>query len=41
MFSSPLSHAEILICGCIFCMVMALCIYLSNNPELFIMTFAA
>lgn len=31
MFSSPLSHAEILICGCIFCMVMALCIYLSNN----------
>ena len=31
MFSSPLSHAEILICGCIFCLVMALCIYLSNN----------
>ena len=31
MFSSPLSHAEILICGCIFCVVMALCIYLSNN----------
>ena len=31
MFSSPLSHAEILICGCIFCMVMALCIYLSND----------
>lgn len=31
MFSSPLSHAEILVCGCIFCMVMALCIYLSNN----------
>ncbi len=31
MFSSLLSHAEILICGCIFCMVMALCIYLSNN----------
>lgn len=31
MFSSPLSHAEILICGGIFCMVMALCIYLSNN----------
>lgn len=31
MFSSPLSHAEILICGCIFCMVMTLCIYLSNN----------
>ena len=31
MFSSPLSHAGILICGCIFCMVMALCIYLSNN----------
>lgn len=31
MFSSSLSHAEILICGCIFCMVMALCIYLSNN----------
>lgn len=31
MFSSPLSHAEILICGGIFCMAMALCIYLSNN----------
>lgn len=31
MFSSPLSHAEILICGCVFCLVMSLCIYLSNN----------
>lgn len=31
MFYSQLGQAELLFCGCIFCLVMALCMYLSNN----------
>ena len=31
MIHSQLGQAELLLCSCLFCLVMALCVYLSNN----------
>ena len=31
MFSNTLGQAELLFCGCFFCLIIALCMYLSNN----------
>lgn len=31
MLYSQLGQAELLFCGCLFCLVIALCMYLSNN----------
>ena len=31
MIHSQLGQAELLLCSCLFCLVMAICVYLSNN----------